>query len=275
MRGSLVYDACDVQRNAWFCEQLVKECAELGICLDVETVSGGSEEAFRDASDLSRSKFCVNRSRNVEVSLFFEHKGAISINNSHTVAVGNDKWATYELCRALGIPVMPTFRIDALESGSTGFEYPLVMKTVSGHGGSEVFWAESREDLEEFALKLDPESLIAQKPVSTLGKDMRAYCIADKVIACVERTSETDFRSNFSLGGKARLCEASAEVVETVRLLHSHLDFDYVGIDFIQDGGRWVLNEIEDAAGARMLYALHASDICALFAQQIKRRLGC
>ncbi len=67
------------------------------------------------------------------------------------------------------------------------------------------------------------------------------------------RVSETDFRSNFCLGGQAEPYELGAEEQYMVPKILEELKTDYVGIDFLFDQGKMVLNEIEDAVGARML----------------------
>ena len=45
-------------------------------------------------------------------------------------------------------------------------------------------------------------------------------------------------------------------MIKTINKLREALDFDFVGVDFIRHDGRWVLNEIEDVVGTRMIYAL-------------------
>ena len=47
------------------------------------------------------------------------------------------------------------------------------------------------------------------------------------------------------------------------------LEADYIGIDLIRDGGRYVFNEIEDAVGARMLYEVSELDAAGLFMEYI------
>ena len=44
---------------------------------------------------------------------------------------------------------------------------------------------------------------------------------------------------------------------------------DYIGVDFIKDHGKWIVNEVEDAAGARMLYSLTDLDIAEMYMSHI------
>ena len=83
-----------------------------------------------------------------------------------------------------------------------------------------------------------------------------------------KRTSTSDFRSNFSLGGKAELVDITDEQQRIVERLQAHLGFDFIGVDFMPHAGGIVLNEMEDAAGTRMLYA-NGIDIMPIYVKQI------
>jgi ribosomal protein S6--L-glutamate ligase/gamma-F420-2:alpha-L-glutamate ligase len=102
---------------------------------------------------------------------------------------------------------------------------------------------------------------------------MRIYALGGKVVGCVLRSSDTSFKSNFSLGGKVKKTTATARQKEIVKTLYEKLNFDFVGIDFIKDGNRWVFNEMEDPVGARMLYAVSKTDIAKKLIDYIVERL--
>ena len=48
---------------------------------------------------------------------------------------------------------------------------------------------------------------------------------------------------------------------------------DYYGIDFVFDNGKAVFNELEDAVGARMVYANTEIDIIGMYIDYIKGSL--
>ena len=98
--------------------------------------------------------------------------------------------------------------------------------------------------------------------------------LGGEAIAAVRRTSETDFRSNFKLGGKVERVDPEPSVVEIAKRLYDHLKFDFVGVDFIRHGGRWILNEIEDVVGTRMLYATGDLDVASLFMRHVRSNLN-
>ena len=102
---------------------------------------------------------------------------------------------------------------------------------------------------------------------------MRVYVLGAEILAAVKRTSDTDFRSNFSLGGKAQITEVPDEVKEIIYRVAGDLECDFVGIDFIRHEGEWVLNEIEDVVGTRMLYSLTDIDAARVYMEYIINKM--
>ena len=149
------------------------------------------------------------------------------------------------------------------------FKAPYIVKHRRGHGGNRVFMARKYEEVREIIRGLNPSEWIIQNMCDTPGQDMRLYILGGKVVASVLRTSKNDFRSNFSLGGEARLEEAPKEVADMAIKLSDYLLADYIGVDVIKDHGKWIVNEVEDAAGARMLYSLTDLDIAELYMRHI------
>ncbi len=135
-----------------------------------------------------------------------------------------------------------------------------VIKAVDGHGGTQVFSIE--EDKRQVLAGIGGHDFVLQPMIgggsSTEGRksqDVRVYVVGKKIFAAVMRSSFRDFRANFSLGGEVRRYELSGHEIRIVKTVLDKMEFGMAGIDFIVDGRRrLILNEIEDAAGARMLY---------------------
>lgn len=263
MKGLLVYTKEDAQVNRWFIGHLTEIAGMLGAELSLVIHNDSSDFELADCSEID---FCINRSRLSDVNKTLEAKGIPCFNNFNTVDIANDKYKTYCLCKELGVPVMETqlFSQEAVSSA----EYPFVLKAVSGHGGSEVYWISNAGGLENINISAD-KTYIVQKPSSCTGLDVRAYVLGGKVVSAVKRTSAESFRSNYSLGGNAELCEPEEEQLEIIGTLQSVLRTDYAGFDFIMHNGHWVLNEIEDAVGARMLYKLCNLDTGRMYLEHI------
>lgn len=256
----LVYAKEDIEKNRWFIDRLTSLFKERGVDLLLKTPE--------DCDEITDPSFVINRSRDSRVSKHFEKKGIRSFNNSETVRVGNDKLAEYGLFKKLGLPVMETV------CGNTPleeipFSFPFIVKERAGHGGSGVFKAENGDELARIFENRDLSGFVIQEMCDEPGIDVRLYILGGKVISAIKRTSEEDFRSNFSLGGTAVEVMPDGEMTGFARTVCERLGSDYIGLDLIRHNGSWVLNEIEDAAGARMLYANTDVDIAGLFVRYI------
>ena len=253
MRGWVVYDDEGAARNAWFAGHLQKTASDLRVELELVPDS----EVVEKFSEGSPPDFVLVRTINPCLSRWLEDHGALVINNAATSMVANDKWKTYCFCMENGIPVMPTTVADR----SCDFHGERVMKSVDGHGGSEVFLVKDRHGAREVQERFPGKTFILQELCTDAGCDMRAYVIGGEVVAAVLRTSKGGFRSNYSLGGDARCTSIEAAEKGVIARLNALLSFGFVGVDFIRHQGKWVLNEIEDVVGSRMLYSCSDIDI--------------
>lgn len=257
MHGWLIYDKASAEKNAWFIRRLIELAKENGLSLTLKT-----DEDFSRLPD-----FALVRVIRPDINAKLEMAGVRVFNNAKTARIACDKWQTYLACKDSGVPVLPTAKRYTQEIG-----LPCIVKTVDGHGGAEVFLAQTGAEVAR--LQGVYENTVVQKRCAVLGKDMRVYAIGGEIVAGVLRTSEKDFRSNFSLGGQVRLAQADELQKQIVKKLYENLAFDFVGVDFLPDGnGGWILNEIEDSAGARMLYATSDIDIAKLYIEYIKKQV--
>ncbi|MGN0818580.1 MAG: RimK family alpha-L-glutamate ligase [Candidatus Coproplasma sp.] len=261
MIGWLIYGNEGLNRNKWFAERLIEAASERGVELLLKKYAVNA--AYCGVNGLP--DFVIVREIRPEIQKFFEERNVRVFNNFRTAKIANDKYETYLMARRLNLPVMHTVTAERADF------FPCVLKTRAGHGGSEVFWINDRAELERAPVGL--EDCIAQQPCSDLGKDMRVYSFGGKITAGILRTSDSDFRSNYSLGGCVERAEVSREQEEIVQAIYSELGYDFVGVDFIVNNGRWVLNEIEDVVGTRMLYKCTEIDAAEEYIEYIVNSL--
>ncbi len=263
-RGLLLYDGEGIARNRWFADRLREEAEAVGLTLTTAVLAPGERPA------LSGESFAVVRVIDPGLTAYLEAAGLRVFNNAATSRVANSKWETYRLAKALGIPVLETHRLT--ERQEPPF-YPAVIKSFDGHGGKEVFLVRDADAYRALPECLQGRDRIAQPLCSQPGVDMRVYVMGDRVMAGMVRRSETDFRSNFSLGGQVTVGEVTASQREVVAALYEVLHWDFVGVDFIRHEGEWVLNEIEDVVGTRMLYRVAERDAAREYMQYIVKLL--
>ncbi|MBO7351833.1 MAG: ATP-grasp domain-containing protein [Candidatus Methanomethylophilaceae archaeon] len=244
MRCWILYDRSDLDSNRFFADRLMESGNDLGMNCRIVTID---ELDLDDAPEV-----VVSRIRDSDILSQLEDYGSTVYNRSSVCRICNDKAFTYSFVKSLGIPILPfSFPDQRLPPGP-----PWVIKSCIGHGGTEVFKADSEEDLGNLVSKLDGRKPIIQSFASDPGKDMRVYVLGGRIIATVLRSSETDFRANFKLGGKAELVDPSEQIIKMVKRIVPELMADFIGIDFVFGDGQVYLNEIEDVVGTRMLYSL-------------------
>ncbi len=278
-KGWLIYDTEGIKRNSWFAEHL-KDCLEkVGMSVEIkitDRLSYGYRNGrlcfFEKEIALEIPDFAIVRTIDPLLSHQLELSGSRVFNPSYTSRVCNDKRATHQLIAQTGIPMTDSVFCDKRYFLPDGIEYPCICKSASGHGGKEVFMVNSEAQLRCVLDKIGQNEFLLQRPVSDLGIDVRVYVLGDEVITCAKRISGDDFRSNFSLGG-------TVQTVDDERLKHyaliaaKQVKADLVGVDFIFDNGKPLLNEIEDVVGTRMIYATTNVDICEKYSEYIKGTL--
>ncbi|MBP5609432.1 MAG: ATP-grasp domain-containing protein [Lachnospiraceae bacterium] len=204
----------------------------------------------------------INRSRDAALTKRLEEAGFTVYNDPLTAELGNDKLKAIRFMEGLGIPVMKTYE-------KAPAVFPFIMKTTDGHGGDEVFLIKNEDELKDTTALLKGRRIIYQEFCDTPGRDKRVYIVGNKAVAAMLRISDTDFRSNYSLGGDAEISELTPEESSIVDKILSRMTIGHAGIDLIYHKGHPVFNELEDVVGSRMLYRYTDIDVVKLFVEHI------
>ena len=262
MKGSIYYSAAEAERNYGFIDDLKIHASDMGIAL---TLLVDQEEPDED------SGFILFRDRNPLLSKKWESAGFRMMNRSEVNRIANDKLRTFELAALLGIPTIPTRKaLSVVDIPS----FPVVLKTIDGHGGNEVFLCHTVNEAEEFFAQFSGRQLIVQPYIDSGATDVRVFMLGEDVLGAVKRIGNDSFKSNYTLGGSVEKYVLSPwqenEVIKIAKALKS----DYIGIDFLLlPDGRWVLNEIEDPVGARSLYVTHDFSVAKRLIEYVHKQL--
>jgi RimK family alpha-L-glutamate ligase len=282
--GWLIYDKEQYRKNTWFADRLI-ECGKPGLQLKLiilEKLRYGINEGknvFRyDGGPLDIPEFAVVRTISPMLSAFLRASGIRVINPPEIAGICNDKRYTCMLMQGT-VPMMRTRFCETASFDITTVdrdEYPVVIKSSDGHGGTGVFLAYDPEELKESLCRLKAPSFLIQELCRPYGQDLRAYVLGGNILAAVLRTSkDRGFRSNYSLGGAAEAYSLSKAEEGMIQRVIGALPVkpDFVGIDFLVTDKGLVFNEIEDVAGCRMLYACTAKDAAAELMDYIQNSL--
>lgn len=250
----LLYETADAKRN----EAFILELRQFGdfdlVCWDEWNEGGVAELALG-----LKGQTVLFRCRRPEAARFLEDYGVRLINRAEVNRIANDKWQSHQLLLMLGVPSIPTFREPQ--------SFPCIVKSVDGHGGTEVVMLESTDSVYPF--KTDA----IYQPVVPHIADVRAYVIGDEIVGAVKRSSDHSFKKNFSLGADVERYKLnSIQEMEILKIARA-INADYIGVDFLLlEDGRHLFNEIEDPVGARSFYQTHDDNIAELLVRHIEKK---
>ncbi|KAI4449739.1 hypothetical protein C823_004270 [Eubacterium plexicaudatum ASF492] len=277
-QGRILYTEGDSSLNPHYIELYRNACKKYGLRLQFGTydpnlpaTEGLSACRMEDGSQECVPQFVINRTRNERLAECLEQAGICVFNSSFVTKIGNDKAEAYRYMQQRNIPIMPT----VYGTRQPPQWYPAVVKSCDGHGGTEVYFVQNKEEWQRWKEQSRQETkrYVIQKAASDFGMDVRVYVVGNKIKAAVLRRSRTDFRSNYCLGGHVRMYRLSAVERELAERVIDGLSIGMAGIDFIFHQGQMVFNELEDVAGARGLYTLTDYDIVDDYVKYITEQM--
>ena len=258
--GLIVYNGYDAKCNRFF----INKCLEL---LNDETFSLKyvDEEKLLEYVSSNKVNFVIYRGRNYLLLEELENRGVKTFNNVITNKTANDKYLTYEFLKENNFPYIETY----LEPKS----FPCIMKSVSGHGGQEVFFVKDLEEANHIKSEHPQLRFVYQEFLENNG-DVRIYVLNKRVVVAIKRKSQKDYRNNYSLGGEVELYEPSKDMVDAAVKIATLLKADFIGADFLLTKEGYKIIELEDPVGSRMVYKLKPElDIIKLFIEHIKNNI--
>lgn len=296
MTAWIIYFKEQADYNRQYIQFYIDEGAKLGIdvrLILVEELTFGvySNQWFLKYQNecIEKPDFAICRAIYPLLNKQLECMGIRVFNNSFVSEICNDKARTCQYLAKTGIAMVDTafYRNCQLGEVLSKIDCPTVIKAVDGHGGSQVFLVDGRDDKSENTDQISSElkheiikqmrgsDVVVQPLTGTRHQDLRVYVIGREIIAAVLRTAKEGFKSNFSLGGDVRLYELSDSEETLVNKIIDQFDFGLVGIDFIiGDAGELIFNEIEDVAGSRMLYQCSDINIAERYLNYIISRIS-
>ena len=262
MKGLLLYEKSEIVRNQSFINRLITAASTHGLSLTV----------IDDQSAIPEADFIIFRTRNPRLAKELERRNIPMFNRAEVNVVANNKLKAIQLVQLLGIATVPTKKIATY---SDIHKYPVVLKTIDGHGGQQVELVHTETDATTLIHSFSENTIIAQQYIETNATDVRVFMLGEEVLGAVKRTGPKDsFKSNFTLGGTVEKYTLDAQQTKQVEKIANALKSDYIGIDFLLlPDGSWLFNEIEDPVGARSYFATTNKDIALPIMDYIHNKL--
>lgn len=296
----IIYYDEEAKKNSGFIEMLKSECRKYDIALEYisfEKVNLMSESSFENK--FKKIFFVINRTREYKLSLRFEKINVKVFHSSKITELGNNKYKTYCYLKEYfernknepqGEWIAHTVLVKADDLNNVLNDYigkDYVIKSVDGHGGSQVFslnddgtkhgsYRKNRDNAKNNIYKaLQGHDCVLQKRIDSDSNDIRVYIVFGKIYAAVLRHGNDGFKSNFSLGGSVEEYfpdEEQKKIIEKFIEAFGAGQLSMAGIDFIlTKDGNLIFNELEEMVGSRMLYNCSKHDIVREYVEQIAK----
>ena len=264
MKGYLIYNKVDYNKNIWFINHIINKFKSNNIIIKLLI----HEDIIinNNLIKLDKYDFIINRTRNHNISILFNKLNYKIYNKPNITYITNDKYLTYNLIKELNINCLPY----NIYNNKLEYKLPIIIKKRDGHGGLQVHLINNNKEL----TKYNDTYLIQEYNKDIIG-DIRVYIINNKVITSIIRLKNNDFRTNASLGAIVKEYTITPKLNKLLDIILSNNQYDFVGIDFlIDDKDNLYFNEIEDVVGCRSLYQLGHIDIIDELVKYIKEDIS-
>lgn len=176
--------------------------------------------------------------------------------------IATDKAATLLYLRDCPIPAVPTVRLPTGRESSapyrdpapllSGFEYPLIVKPVAWGGGMGVCVARTPDDLYSLvSLASGIGCTLAIQPY--LGPetvDYRVFFVDGVPHTTLRREPvRSAYVGNAAQGGKVSIVDVPEPLLAAAAYLSEKFPIPYFAVDFLHDGHRFRLSEVEPDGG--------------------------
>lgn len=273
MRGWILYSQAAAQLTEKHYEmQRFKEAAlALGIPLRIirpETVSWiigktGSPELYVEGEAAATPDFVIPRqgfnTNYPALALLntLESHGVYLCNNAQAIIAARDKCYMHQQFVKHELPTPKTMIASypmnyALVETEIGF--PLILKALSGSQGRGVMLCEAANDLQnmlEFIHTYDRKAttLLQEYVSESRGRDLRVLVVGQRILGVYQRSSETEFKANFSRGGNVDAYTLDSEIERLALTATRIAGLDIAGVDLLFTKTGYTLCEINSAPG--------------------------
>ena len=151
-------------------------------------------------------------------------------NSSNSICLCDNKSLTY-----LELSKKDITNTSFVDKAISKLGLPLIIKEAYGSFGQQVYLLNSKEEiLDLIKNKIIYKDFLFQKFIKTsCGKDIRVNIVGGKIVNAIYRENKSDFRSNISNGGNAKVIKLNSKQEEIALKAFNALNLDFAGIDIL------------------------------------------
>lgn len=227
--------------NAYTCNRLVEEALNLGIDLSIIGVHDTlvtSEGIYNSGNIVEKRDFVINRYKWGKTKDYLNDIAGKSYNPLNSFNIYVNKYEQVKRLKSdefvmpkyvLGTAILPYSEI-VRQLGTS-----IVAKGLESSMGEQVFLVENENDMKKLASRFGAEKewLFEEFISTSYGRDMRFYSIRGNVVACMQRTSNNDFRANVALGASVKPLEITDDIRTIAKEIYNQTGLDFLGIDLM------------------------------------------
>ncbi|MFI3262588.1 MAG: RimK family alpha-L-glutamate ligase [Rikenellaceae bacterium] len=247
----------------WFREEALKLDIELEILFaeKFRLLSNYENSILYDNDVLEVPDIAIIRCYDNILAKHLENMGVRVINSSDSLELAKNKMLSHQILAKNHIPTPKTiyniaqnYRYQEL----TEFfgNNKVILKEVEGSKGECVHLVSSQKELDK-VMKTAKTPMLAQEFIaSSFGRDIRVWVIGNKVVGAALRQSNSDFRSNFSLGGSVQEITLDEKAKKLALDSAKSLALEFAGVDLMFLENDYIVCEVNGNAGFRSLSAI-------------------
>ena len=227
--------------NAYTCNRLVEEAANLGIDLKIVGIHDtiiSENGLINNGTKLEKREFVINRYKWGKVK---DEINSIAIKSYNPLDAYNIYINKYEQVKKL---CSDEFLVPKYLLGTALLKYedivqilgtPFVAKGLESSMGEQISLIEKPEDLQNLSRTygIEKEWLFEEFITTSFGRDRRFYSIRGEVVACMQRKSQGDFRANVALGASVEPFEITPQIRQIAKDIYNQTGLDFLGIDLL------------------------------------------
>jgi [lysine-biosynthesis-protein LysW]--L-2-aminoadipate ligase len=250
--------------------------------MTISTTSKKDELGFGDIV-LQRS---ISHFRGLYITACLEFVGFRVINDFNVSQICGNKLVTSLQLARNNIPVPSTsfaFSAERARNLMNELGYPVVLKPVVGSWGRGVFPIRD-EETANMLLETREENGSAlsriyyvQEMINRPPRDLRCIVVGDSVVTAIYRySSESEWRTNVSRGGKAERTTITRELEDIVLKAAKSVGGGVLGVDLMEDTNRGLLvNEVNNTVefkGAQLVAGVDIADSIIQYTLNIAKK---
>lgn len=235
--------------------------------LEMVVTSAGTQNIFIDEQSVPLPDFVLSRTGSDTTYHAFavlrqlQNLGVYMCNDADAIYAVKDKLYMHQLLAASNLPSPKTMLAKcppSLSVANREIGFPLVIKNVTGTQGNGIYLCESEEkfiDVMELVYSNNSQAnIILQEFIQTsYGRDIRVFIVGGRVVGCMERSTTTGFKANFSKGATVSPFELTPEIEELALKTAKLFNLEIAGIDLLFDQNGFKVCEANSAPGFRGL----------------------